>query len=136
MDLDQARQFLRENGKAILATRRSDGRPQMSPVLVSVHDDGKLEVSTRETAMKTKNLERDPRLSLCAISERFFGPWVQIDGTSEIIRLPEAMEGLVEYYRRSAGEHTDWDDYREAMQRERRVLVRVTIESAGTDRSG
>ena len=136
MDLDDARSFLRQNAKAILATRRSDGRPQMSPVIVSVHDDGKLEVSTRETAMKTKNLERDPRLSLCAISERFFGPWVQIDGTSEIIRLPEAMEGLVEYYRRSAGEHPDWDDYREAMQRERRVLVRVTIESAGPDRSG
>ena len=136
MDLDDARSFLRQNAKAILATRRSDGRPQMSPVIVSVHDDGKLEISTRETAMKTRNLERDPRVSLCAISERFYGPWVQIDGTADIVRLPEAMEGLVEYYRRSAGEHPDWDDYREAMQRERRVLVRVTIESAGPDRSG
>ncbi len=83
-----------------------------------------------------KNLRRDPQCSLCVFTDAFFGEWIQIDGTAEIVSLPEAMELLVDYYRRLAGEHDDWDEYREAMRSEERVLVRIPIEQAGPDRSG
>lgn len=136
MGPDEARDFLRENHRAVLATRRRDGRPQMSPVVVAVDDDGRVLVSTRETAMKTKNVERDPNVSLCVMSDRFFGPWVQIDGEVEIARRPEALDVLVDYYRRVSGEHPDWDDYRAAMERERRVVLRISITSAGPDVAG
>ncbi|MBW3644320.1 MAG: PPOX class F420-dependent oxidoreductase [Actinobacteria bacterium] len=136
MGPDEARDFLRENHRAVLATRRRDGRPQMSPVVVAVDDDGRVLVSTRETAIKTKNVERDPNVSLCVMSDRFFGPWVQIDGEVEIARRPEALDVLVDYYRRVSGEHPDWDDYRAAMERERRVVLRISITSAGPDVAG
>jgi len=119
-----------------MVTRRRDGSPQLSPVAAAVDKDGAVVVSTRETAMKAKNLERDPRVALCVLSDTFFGDWIQLDGTAEIVRLPDALELLVEYYRAVAGEHSDWDDYRSAMQRERRVLVRIHVERAGPDRSG
>ena len=136
MNSDEARQLVREHRRAILATRRADGRPQMSPVLAGIDADGKVIISTRETAIKTHNLRRDPHASLCVISDAFFGAWAQIDGTAEIASLPDAMEGLVDYYRRVSGEHPDWDDYRRAMERERRVLVRISIEQAGPNRAG
>ena len=90
----------------------------------------------RETAIKAKNLKRDPRASLCVISDGFFGEWVQVDGTATVVTLPDALEGLVDYYRKVAGEHPDWDDYRNAMQREQRVLVRIDLERAGPTKSG
>jgi PPOX class probable F420-dependent enzyme len=93
-------------------------------------------ISTRETAMKTKNLRRDPRASLCVFTDGFFGDWVQVEGTAEIISLPAAMELLVDYYRALAGEHQDWDDYRAAMRRDRRVIIRIGITRAGPDTSG
>lgn len=93
-------------------------------------------ISTRETAMKTHNLRRDPRAVLCAMSDSFFGEWLQVEGRAEIVTLPEAMEGLVSYYREVSGEHPDWDEYREAMVEEQRVLVRFAVERAGPDRSG
>lgn len=136
MDADGARAFIQENHRAILATRRSDGRPQMSPVVVAVDDEGRVAISSRETAYKVKNLRRDPACSVCVFTDNFFGEWVQVDGTAEIVSLPDAMELLVDYYRRLAGEHDDWDEYREAMRSEKRVLVRISIESAGPDRSG
>jgi PPOX class probable F420-dependent enzyme len=136
MDLDEAREFLRGNHHAVLATTRADGRPQLSPVAVTVDADGRAIVSTRETALKTRNVQRDPHVSLCAFTDAFFGGWVQVDGVADVQVLPDAMEPLVEYYRRVAGEHSDWDDYRAAMERERRVLLRVTITRAGPDRSG
>jgi PPOX class probable F420-dependent enzyme len=93
-------------------------------------------ISTRETAVKTKNLQRDPRASLCVLTDGFFGDWVQVDGTAEIISLPDAMELLVDYYRAISGEHPDWDDYRAAMRRDRRVIIRVGITRAGPGTSG
>jgi PPOX class probable F420-dependent enzyme len=128
---DEAREFLRDNHRAVLATFRADGRPQLSPVLAAVDDEGRVLVSTRETAMKTKNLRRDPRVSLCVFTNRFFGGWAQVEGQAEIVSLPEAMDVLIDYYRRSAGEHDNWDEYRAAMERERRVVVRFAIERAG-----
>jgi PPOX class probable F420-dependent enzyme len=136
MDIEQARAFLADHHRAVLITLRTDGRPQASPVMAGVDADGKVAISTRETAMKTRNARRDPRVSLCALSDGFVGPWVQVDGRAEIVPLPEAMQGLIDLYRRAAGEHPDWDDFRAAMDRERRVLLRIEIERAGPERSG
>lgn len=136
MDADQAREFVRDNHRAVLATTRRDGRPQLSPVTVGVGPDGRLRVSTRETAMKTKNVRRDPRVSVCVLTDAFYGGWAQVDGTAEVVALPEAMELLVEYYRDISGEHPDWDDYRAAMERERRVMLLIDVERAGPTVSG
>ncbi len=136
MDLEQAREFLRANHRAVLATARADGRPQLSPVTCGVDDAGLVLISTRETAVKTRNLRRNPTASLCVFTDAFFGQWVQVDGTAEIISLPDAMDHLVDYYRRVSGEHPDWAEYRAAMVRDRRCIVRITITRAGPDISG
>jgi PPOX class probable F420-dependent enzyme len=136
MDLEGAQAFIREHHHAVLATRRSDGRPQMSPIVCSIGDDGAVWVSSRETAVKTKNLRRDPQASLCVLSDEFMGEWVQVDGRAEIVSLPDAMEMLVDYYRSISGEHPDWDEYRAAMQTQQRVILRITIERAGPSVSG
>jgi PPOX class probable F420-dependent enzyme len=136
MDLDEARQVVREQHRAVFATIRGDGTPQMSPVLVAVDDAGRVLVSTREGALKVRNLRRDPRSWLCVLPDGFFGRWIQVEGRTEIVSLPDAMDGLVDYYRRVSGEHEDWDDYRAAMQREQRVLLRIELTRAGPDRAG
>lgn len=136
MELERAREFMRANHRAVLATTRSDGRPQLSPVTVGIDADGRVLISTRETAIKTKNLMRDRRASLCVMNDGFFGEWVQVEGTAEIIRLPGAMDLLIDYYRRISGEHPDWDDYRNAMVRDKRVIVAITLTRAGPDRGG
>jgi PPOX class probable F420-dependent enzyme len=136
MSPDKARAFVANNHRAVLITRRSSGGLQTSPILVGVDDEGKLVISTREGASKTGNLRRDPTVVLCVLSDAFFGRWIQIEGTAQIVSLPEAMEGLVDYYRRISGEHPDWDDYRRAMQRERRVLIRVSIDAVGPAHAG
>jgi PPOX class probable F420-dependent enzyme len=135
MDLDEARAFLREHHRGVLATVRKGGRPQLSPVSVGVDNQGRAVVSTRENAYKVRNARRDPRVSVCVTSEDY-RKWIQIDGTATIVSLPDAMEPLVEYYRNVAGEHPDWDDYRRAMEEQRRVLLRMDIERAGPDRHG
>ncbi len=131
MEIPDALQFLRTNSRAVLATARRDGTPQMSPVTVAVDAAGRLVISSRQTAVKTRNLRRDPRAWVCAFTEGFFGPWVQVSGTVEVVPLPEAMDTLVEYYRRAAGEHPDWDAYRAAMEQERRVALVLTPLAAG-----
>ena len=136
MDLGQAADFLRKHHRAVLATSRADGRPQLSPVLCVADDEGRVLISTRETALKTHNLRRDPRASLCVFTDGFFGEWVQVEGDAEIISLPGAMDLLVDYSRRVAGEHSDWADYRAAMTRDRRVIVRITLTRAGPNVSG
>jgi PPOX class probable F420-dependent enzyme len=136
VDIGRAASFLSSNPRAILATTRSDGRPQLSPVVVAVDDEGRVLVSTRETAVKAKNLARDPRVSLCGITNAFFGEWIQAEGDAELIHLPDALPILEDYYRRISGEHPDWDDYRAAMIREKRLIVRITIDRAGPDVSG
>ena len=136
MDLDEARAFLRDNHQAVMATFRRDGRPQLSVLSCGVDDAGRAIVSSRETAAKVKNLRREPRVSICVVGDNFHGRWIQVDGRATIVSLPEAMELLVDYYRRLAGEHPDWDEYRAAMEKEQRVMIHVSIERAGPDTSG
>ena len=136
MDLDRARDFIRTHHHAVLATRTRDGGVQQSLVDVGVDEAGRLVVSSRETAYKTKNLRRDPWAQLCVFTASFYGDWVVVEGMVEVVSLPEAMEPLVDYYRSISGEHEDWDDYRAAMQEQRRVLLRLDPVRAGPDRQG
>ena len=131
-----AQQFLRENHNAVLATWRRDGRLQMSPVSVGLDAAGRAIISSAKRAYKVRNLRRDPRATLCVFVEAFTGPWVRIEGTAEVVTFPEAVEPLVDYYRRLAGEHPDWDDYRRAVTADQRVLIQITLERAGPDRQG
>jgi PPOX class probable F420-dependent enzyme len=134
--VEHALGFVSEHHHAVIATFRSDGLPAMSPVLAVVDADRRVVVSTRETALKVRHVRRDPRVALCVLTDGFFGEWVQVEGRAEVVSLPQAMDGLVDYYRRAAGEHPDWDDYRAAMERERRVLLRVDVTRAGPTVSG
>ncbi|CAO5246386.1 PPOX class F420-dependent oxidoreductase [Frankia sp. AgKG'84/4] len=136
MELDAAIGFVRDHHRAVLCTTRRDGTPQMSPVSVGVDAGGRLRVSTRLTAFKVSHVQREPVVRLCVLPDEFFGPWLQITGTAEIIGLPAALEELVDYYRELSGEHPDWDDYRAAMVRDQRCIMRITPTAAGPDRSG
>ncbi|GAC1323727.1 MAG: PPOX class F420-dependent oxidoreductase [Chloroflexota bacterium] len=131
MDIDEVCQFIKSNHRAVLATTRRDGGVQLSPIAVTVDDDGSLIISSSETTSKAANLRRDPKAYLCIMNNGFFGQWAQAEGTVTIESLPGAMEGLVRYYRSISGEHPDWDEYRAAMEKERRVLLRMQIERAG-----
>ncbi|HEY8458279.1 MAG TPA: PPOX class F420-dependent oxidoreductase [Actinopolymorphaceae bacterium] len=136
MNLDEAREFLRDHHRAVLSTYRADGWPQLSPVLVGLDAEGYATISTRETAYKVRNLRRDPRASLCVFTDKFFGQWLQVEGEAHILSLPEAMDHLIAYYRGVAGEHPDWDEYQAAMRRERRCLIRVRLDRVGPNVSG
>jgi PPOX class probable F420-dependent enzyme len=135
MDTGQALEFFRTNHRAVVATLRADGAPALTPVTVGV-DGEQVVVSTRETAVKVRNLRRDPRLWICGLNDGFFGDWVQAEGPVEIVSLPDAMEGLIDYYRQISGEHPDWDDYRTAMVRDQRCLLRVTLARVGPSVQG
>lgn len=123
--------FVRNNHRAVLATHRKDGGIQQSPVVAAVDDYDRVVISSRTGAIKTINIRRDPRASLCVMNNGFFGEWQSVDGPVEVVELPQAMEPLVDYYRQVAGEHPDWDEYRSAMESERRVLLRLTVERSG-----
>ncbi len=135
MDAEDALRFVAENHRAVLVTRRRDGGVQTSPVTVG-RDGERVAISSRETAYKVRNLRRDPTATLCVLTDRFYGSWMSIEGPVAIVSLPEAMDGLIAYYREISGEHPDWDDYRAAMERDRRVLVLVTPERVGPTRQG
>src|SRR3954465_9777066 len=118
MELDEARDYLRQNHRAILATMRRDGTPQMSPVACAVNSDGDVVVSSRETAIKTKNVRRDRRAWLCVFPDQFFGGFVQVEGDVTVVSLPEAMDGLVHYYPTVAARPPDWDDHPPPMHKD------------------
>ncbi|MDP9101599.1 MAG: PPOX class F420-dependent oxidoreductase [Actinomycetota bacterium] len=136
MDVDVAREFIANNSRTVLCTMRADGSPQLSPVNAALDSAGRVVISSRETAFKVRHMRRDPRAWLCVLPDAFYGQWVQVSGQAEILSLPDAMEPLVDYYRRLAGEHPDWSEYRAAMAAEQRCLIRVDIQRAGPDRSG
>jgi PPOX class probable F420-dependent enzyme len=131
VEIAEALDFVRNNHRVVIATLRRDGSPQLTPVTAGVDDDDKIVISSRETAMKVKHLRRDPRAWLCLLNDGFFGEFMQAEGPVEIITLPDAMEGLIDYYRGISGEHPDWDDYRAAMERDQRVLIRMTPTRVG-----
>jgi PPOX class probable F420-dependent enzyme len=133
---EAALEFLRRHHRGVLATYRKDGQVQMSPVVASVDDQSRVVISTRQGAMKTLNVRRNPRAAICALDEGFYGVWYSLEGAVEIIELPEAMEILVEYYKQVSGEHPDWQEYREAMVSERRVVLRITVDRSGPTKQG
>jgi PPOX class probable F420-dependent enzyme len=136
VEISQALAFVTANHHGVIATRRADGRTAMSPIACAVDHENRVVVSTRETAMKAKHVQRDGYASICVLNDGFFGEWVQVEGPADVVHLPEAMEGLIDYYRRISGEHPDWDDYRAAMERDRRVLIRITVDRVGPNVSG
>ena len=135
-DRAQLLEFLRPRHHAILMTTRKDGRPQSSPNTCGVDPEGRIVISTYPERAKVHNIRRDPRVSLCVLSDEFGGAWVQVDGVAEVLDLPDALEPLVDYYRCIAGEHPDWDEYRGAMREQGKALIRVTIESWGPIATG
>jgi PPOX class probable F420-dependent enzyme len=132
IEIDKAKEFLTKHHWGILATRRKNGNLQMSPVTVGLDDQGRAIISSRETAYKVNNLRRDPRAALCAITSSFHGEgWVQINGNAGVISLPQALDMLVYLQRQAYGEHKSWPEFHERMARERRVIIRIHIESVG-----
>jgi PPOX class probable F420-dependent enzyme len=126
VDLDRLLEFVRPRHRAILLTRRRDGSPQGSPLTCGVDDSGRLVMSSYPERAKTHNARRAPRVSVLVLSDEWDGPWVQVDGDAEVLDVPEAVEPLVEYFRTISGEHPDWDEYRAAMVRQGKSLIRVT----------
>jgi PPOX class probable F420-dependent enzyme len=131
-----ALEYVSKNHRAVLVTRKADEGLQTSPITVGVDGDGYAVISSRETAFKVRNLRRDPRATLCVFSDNFFGEWIQIDGAADLISMPDAMERLVDYYRRISGEHPDWDEYRSAMNEQKRLIIRISIDKVGPSRKG
>jgi PPOX class probable F420-dependent enzyme len=136
VDRETLLEFVRPRHKGTLVTTRRDGRPQMSPVSCGVDEEGRIVVSTYPERAKAVNLRRDPRVSILVHSDDWDGPYVQVDGTAEVLDMPEALEPLVDYYRCIAGEHPDWDEYREAMVRQDKSLIRITVERWGPVATG
>ena len=126
VELAELLDFVRPRHRLLLSTARRDGRPQISPVSGGVDPEGRIVISTYPARAKTRNAERDPRVSVLVLSDDFDGPWVQVDGDAEVLHMPEAAEGLVEYFRCIAGEHPDWAEYREAMRVQDKSLIRIT----------
>ncbi len=128
--------FVRGRHKVVLVTAKRDGSPQLSPVTAGVDGDGRIVVATYPERAKAHNARRDPHVSLLVVSDEWNGAWVQVDGRAEVLDLPEALEPLVEYFRAIGGEHDDWDEYRAAMQRQGKALIRVTIDRWGPIATG
>jgi PPOX class probable F420-dependent enzyme len=136
MNRADALEFVSKNHRAVLVTRKAGKGLQTSPITVGVDGDGYAVISSRETAFKVRNLRRDPRATLCVFSDNFFGEWIQIDGSADLISMPDAMERLVDYYRRISGEHPDWDEYRSVMKEQKRLIIRISIDKVGPTRQG
>lgn len=124
--LEELLAFVRPRHRFVLVTRRGDGSPQASPVTGGVDDAGRLVVATYPERAKTRNARADDRVSVVVLSDEWDGPWVQVDGTCEVLDVPEALDGFVEYFRNISGEHPDWDEYRQAMVDQGKSLLRIT----------
>ncbi|RFU87358.1 PPOX class F420-dependent oxidoreductase [Streptomyces triticagri] len=145
VDLAELLDFVRPRHRAVLLTRRTDGGPQASPLTLGVDDSGRLVMSTYPERAKTRNAKRDEQVSVLVLSGgtsrtesggEWNGPWVQVDGTAEVLDVPDSVEPLVEYFRNISGEHPDWDEYRAAMVKQGKSLIRVTPERWGPIATG
>jgi PPOX class probable F420-dependent enzyme len=129
-------EFVRPRHRVLLATTRRDGRPQISPLSCGVDGEGRLVMSTYPERAKVRNVRHDPRVSVVVLSDDWDGPWVQVDGTAEVLDLPDALDPLVDYFRSISGEHPDWAEYREAMAAQGKSLIRVTVDRWGPIATG
>jgi PPOX class probable F420-dependent enzyme len=136
VELPELLEFLRPRHHGLLATTRTDGRPQLSPVACGVDEQGRIVIASYPQRAKTRNARRDDWVSICVLSDDWDGAWVQVDGRAEVLDLPEAEDAFVDYYRCIAGEHPDWDEYRAAMHRQGKSLIRVTIDRWGPIATG
>lgn len=131
VDRDELLEFVRPRHHGVLLTNRRDGWPQSSLVTMGVSDDGQLLVSSYPERAKVHNLRRNTRASMVVMSDTFDGEWVQIDGTAEVTDTPDSVDDLVEYFRVISGEHPDWDEYRQAMVRQQKSVIRIAVERWG-----
>jgi len=131
VDRGELEAFIRPRHRGVLLTTRRDGRPQASLVTMGLDGEGRVVVSSYPERAKVNNIRRNPEASIVVLSDDFGDEWVQVDGTAEIVDLPEAVEGLVEYFRVISGEHPDWDEYRQAMVDQGKCLIHLTIERWG-----
>ena len=124
-------EFVRPRHRGVLLTTRRDGRPQSSLVTMGLDTSGRVVVSSYPERAKSINAKRNPEASMVVMSDEFGGEWIQLDGTAEVLDMPEALDGLVEYFRVISGEHPDWDEYREAMAHQGKCLIRLTVDQWG-----
>ena len=136
VDLEGLLDFVRPRHRMVLSTYRRDGQVQSSPVTGGVDDSGRVVISTYPQRAKTRNLQRDPRASVLVLSDDFDGAWVQVEGRCEVVLASDDVEPFVEYFRNVAGEHSDWEEYREAMRTQNKSLIRITITSWGPIATG
>ncbi|CAN5208628.1 TIGR03618 family F420-dependent PPOX class oxidoreductase [soil metagenome] len=136
VDLEALLEFVRPRHRMLIATTRRDGRPQISPVSGGVDAEGRIVIATYPGRAKTHNAKRDPRTSVVILSDEWNGAWVQVDGDAEVLDMPEAEDALVDYFRSIAGEHSDWDEYREAMRIQGKSLIRITPRAWGPVATG
>src|SRR6201995_5842872 len=120
---DELLDFLRDRHHVVLVTTKRDGTLQLSPVTAGLDEAGRIVISTYPERAKAHNARRHPAVDVLVLSDDFGGAWVQVSGTAEVLDLPEAMEPLVESFRCISGEHSDWAEYRGAMQRQGKSLL-------------
>ena len=132
MDITDAQKFIKDNHRACIAVRQKDGWPQMTLVTPGIDAEGRVILTSRGTTYKVKHLRRDPKVSMLIFGEQFSGSkFVQIHGSAEVVDLPQAMDGLIHWYKTVRGEHKNWEDYKQQVTDEKRVLIRINIEKVG-----
>ncbi len=136
VDLDQLLEFVRPRHRMVLTTFRADGSLHSSPVTGGVDEQGRLVIASYPRRAKSVHIRRTGRASVLVLSDEFNDAYVQIDGPAEVIDLPDAVEPLVDYFRAVAGEHSDWDEYRAAMVKQGKCLIRVTPQRWGPVATG
>lgn len=129
-------EFVRPRHRGVLITWKRSGEPQVSPVTMGVDPQDRIVIATYPQRAKVKNLRHNSKATLCVLSDEFNGPYVQVDGTAEVLDMPAAVEPLVEYFRCISGEHPDWDEYREAMRTQNKSLIRITVDTWGPVATG
>ncbi|HEY6428980.1 MAG TPA: PPOX class F420-dependent oxidoreductase [Acidimicrobiales bacterium] len=134
MDLTDALDFIRPRRQGVLTTIRANGRPQLSNIMFVTAADGSINISVTDDRAKTRNLRRDPRASLYVLGDTFW-QYVVLEATAELTPVAAdphdaTVDRLVEYYKVGVGEHEDWEEYRAAMVKDRRLVLTLRPERA------
>lgn len=130
--MSQVTDYVASNPRAILVTRRRDGGLQASPIRVLVDDGGAIVASTRAATAKARNLTRDPRFTLCVITEKWSGAWMTLEGEATVHHMPEALPRLRAFAIQRDGSIPDEDGFAETAQQEGRVLLEFRVERSVT----